>query len=190
MRRTRFAGRSPSWTTSAGLVPHGNRLHDEAVRWLAGRHAADGVEGCLKTTVGDVSVANKDIEQARQEALARDLPGNPGRFTPGAGHRQLVQLHRPGVKAACYPTSLSPYKEKCVSSLVGGLKCKGRCGTICNGLCSDCAHCRLPEPRSVHRSLGAQSFVLQLHLVPRVRRLLQRSGLHRFTRRVDVEVNV
>ena len=89
----------------------------------------------LKTTVGDVSVANKDIEQARQEALARDLPEIPGDSSPAPAIVSLCNFIG-RAKAACYPTSLSPYKEKCVSSVVGGLKCKGRCGTLCNGLCS------------------------------------------------------
>lgn len=143
----------------------------------------------LKTTVGDVSVANKDIEQARQEALARDLPGIPGDSLPAPAIVSLCNfIGRASRLLSDQPLSLQGE----VRQLAGGRAQVQR--TLRHHLqrtvLGPAVHRRLPEPRSVHRSLGAQSFVLPLHLVPRVRRLLQRSGLHRFTRRVDVEVNV
>ncbi len=89
----------------------------------------------LKTTVGSISIANRDIDQARAEALARDLPDLPAEPIPAPAITSYCNVIG-RAKAACYPTSLSPYREKCVSTLVGGLQCQGRCGTLCNGLCS------------------------------------------------------
>jgi hypothetical protein len=89
----------------------------------------------LKTTVGTVSVANKDIDAARREALARDIPEGATEPLPAPAIVSYCNVIG-RAKAACYPTSVSPYREKCVTTLVGGLKCQGRCGTLCNGLCS------------------------------------------------------
>ena len=89
----------------------------------------------LKTTVGHDSVANKDIDQAHQEAMARDISDGPPEPIPAPAIVSLCNVIG-RAKAACYPISLSPYREKCVSTLVGGLNCRGRCGTLCNGLCS------------------------------------------------------
>ena len=90
----------------------------------------------LQTTVGDVSVANKDIETARRQAMARAFPDGPPQPPVAAAIVSFCNVIG-RARSACYPTSLIPYREKCENVLVGGLVCRGRCGTTCNGLCKD-----------------------------------------------------
>ena len=120
------------------------------------RHAADGVEGCLKTTVGRRQRRQQRYRTSRaMEALASDLPGIPGDRDSRRRPSSPVQLHRPGVKPpAIRPASL-PTRTKCVSSLVGGLKCKATLRHhLQRTVLGPAVHRRLPEPRSVHRSRG------------------------------------
>jgi hypothetical protein len=95
------------------------------------------VDSVMKT-VGDVSVPMEEIQEARHRAmddLGVQFPtGEAGIAVTKAITSLCSQIGKR--RAACYPTSLVPYREKCEAVLLGGTTCRGRCGTTCNGLCS------------------------------------------------------
>jgi hypothetical protein len=104
--------------------------------WPADLPLSVSVDSTTKT-VGEISIPMEEIQEAHRSAmndLNLEFPG----AEMGAAARKWVSLCASigRTHTACYPTSLIPYREKCEAVLVGGTTCRGRCGTLCNGLCS------------------------------------------------------
>lgn len=104
--------------------------------WPADMPLFVSVDAAMKT-VGEVSISIEEIREARQRALD-DLRGESPHIETEVSPKDIVSLcNRIGrARRACYPTRLKPYTEKCENVLVGGTSCRGRCGTTCNGLCT------------------------------------------------------
>jgi hypothetical protein len=88
-------------------------------------------------TVGDVSVPMAEVQEAHRKAM-EELSGQFSGAEMELPTKSIVSLCNSigKTQTACYPTSIVPYREKCENALVGGTTCRGRCGTLCNGLCT------------------------------------------------------
>jgi hypothetical protein len=89
----------------------------------------------VRIVVGDLDLDRREWEEARRQALAEAFPQEAPEIEADKGFVTLCS--KIGTKQyACYPISLIPLKMKCEKALVGGTVCRGRCGTLCKGLCS------------------------------------------------------
>jgi hypothetical protein len=88
-------------------------------------------------TVGEISVPMQEILEARRKAMddPNVLLSDADVESPTKSFGSLCGTIGK-TQRACYPTSIVPYREKCEEVLVGGTTCRGRCGTLCNGLCT------------------------------------------------------
>lgn len=103
--------------------------------WRTGMPLAVSVDAVMET-VGNVSIPVAEIREAERRAMAELRAATNEDAEPIAADDIKTLCKRIGRKqTACYPTSLVPYNVKCEIVLVGGLTCRGRCGTTCNGLC-------------------------------------------------------
>lgn len=104
--------------------------------WPAAMPLSVSIDSVMKT-VGDVSVSIAEIQEARRRAMEELSTRTPGGLEPPVVAESIATLcNQIGTKqAACYPTSIAPYREKCEKILVGGTDCTGRCGSTCNGIC-------------------------------------------------------
>jgi len=122
--------------------PEGNSVYEHATclikhltYWPGGMPLALWMDSA-RITIGAQTVDRNELEESYRRALADAVKAGVIAKEDSALDWKSLCSAIGFRRTACYPTQLNPVKSKCESVLVGGLTCRGRCGSVCKGLCS------------------------------------------------------